>query len=86
MNRLSHLFGDDSSLESLVRRFCTLPDPLVSYEEAERRAHRDLDAVGATELRQEREALRIWLRLVRSPHPWFLERLRQLNERLGHVR
>jgi len=82
--RLSQFRGEGASLASLFRRYCTLPDPLTSLEEAERRAHVDLPQRIRSELRQEREVLRLWLRFQIAAHPWFHERLHRIGQELAH--
>lgn len=82
-SRLSQFCGERASLDELIRRYCTLPDPLASLEEAERWAHLDLPRLTRSELRQEREVLRLWLRLQASTHPWLYERLRRIEQELA---
>ena len=85
MAQPSHSSRDDSSLDSLLSQYCRLPDPLVSYEDAERRAHRDLNGLSLGAIRQERRILRFWLSFQRKAHPWYFERVKRLGERINHV-
>ena len=79
MHKLSQFFQDESSLDAALRHLCRVPDPLESAEEAERWAHEDLAQLRSEEIRREREALRLWVRLQVAPSPWRLERLKRLE-------
>jgi hypothetical protein len=78
MHRPSHYSSSDTSLEAILRRFCTVPDPVVSYEQAERSAHRDLERLDTVILRQELAALRFWISLNPFAHRWLHERVERL--------
>ena len=82
MHTESYVPPGDTSLIAILERFCHLPDPVDSAEQAERRAHLDLADLDAAALRQELAALCLWLPLQRSPDPWFLERVTRLRGRL----
>jgi hypothetical protein len=71
-------------LVSLLERYCTLPDPLKSDEQAERRGHRDLELLDRSAMRHELAVIRWWLPLQRAPHRWFRERVRLIEAALRH--
>ena len=79
MDSAFYLSNDHASLDAVLRRFCVLPNPVESEEQAERRAHRDLEQLDTATLQQELGALRLWLALQSSPHPWFRERVARLR-------
>jgi len=80
MTRQSYETHDDASLESLVTRYCRVPDPLTSAEELERLRHADLDGRSRASLLSELETLRLWLRVQGPQHLWFHERVQRLRE------
>jgi hypothetical protein len=61
-------------------------DPLASWDEAQRHAHRDLVALPRAELLAEQSRLRH--RLLYDPRPsrWLFERARAIEARLRHAR
>jgi hypothetical protein len=65
---------------------CPIPEPLNSAEQWESYHHLDLDGMTRFELRLTRA--RVFMRLARErrPHPWLLERLKEVQRRLGRER
>jgi hypothetical protein len=86
MSPTSYFSADDTSPTAILQRYGTLPDPLESDEQAQRRAHLDLDQLEPAAMRQELVALRLWLCLQSSAHPWFRERVNRLRRKLRHGR
>ncbi len=73
----------DASLNPIIKRFCTLPDDVTSYEEGQRLAHLDIAQLSTAALEHELDVLRWWSRLRRPRHQWFCERIRRLE---GEIR
>lgn len=65
---------------------CPIPNPLDTAEQWESYHHLDLDGMSRFDLRLTRA--RVFMRLARErhAHPWLLERLREVQRRLGHER
>jgi len=68
---------------SWVRRYYPLPDPLATFEQAERWRH--LDVPGRSDEALRAELNRITLRLLYDPKPspWLLERRALLRREIG---
>lgn len=69
---------------SWVRRYYPLPDPLATFEQAERWRH--LDVAGRSDDALRAELNRITLRLLYDPKPspWLLERRAVLRREIGN--
>ena len=82
MDAASYDRAFDASPTPIIKRFCTLPNRVTSYEEAQRLAHEDIAQLGTAALRHELDVLKWWSPLRRPGHPWFRERIRRLEGEL----
>jgi hypothetical protein len=82
MDAASNDHSLDASLNPIIRRFCTVPNPLESYEQAQRRAHLDIAQLSTAAVKHELHVLRWWTWLRRPRQAWFYERIRRLEGEL----
>lgn len=86
VNREFHETRVDASLLGPVRRYCRLPDPVMSHEEATRLRHDDVATMSHSQALSELCTLQLWMPLQRWVDPWFKERVERLREALRHGR
>ena len=80
-SKLSQVWRCRASLCSILARYCVLPDPVQSDEQALRRWHQDLPDLSPSAARQELAALNLGQSLLDLRDPWFSQRC-QLLKRL----
>jgi hypothetical protein len=67
-----------------VRRYYPLPDPLASFEQAERWRHLDVPGRSDDALRAELNQITLRLLYDPKPSPWLLERRAVLRRAIGN--
>ena len=72
-------------LAELLEQYCTVPNPVASFESLQRFEHRDIATRDCAELIQERAAITLWLGMYPVHHEWFDLRVRLLDRVLKHA-
>lgn len=85
MEEITFSCKKDASVLSVVDRFCRRPDPINSWEEAERAAHRDLVNLTFQEAKAELTAIGFMLGVFPDADPWFTERASLLRKVVQHA-